>query len=56
MDDKIGQFNSNHQANYSERSYATPYVVEKEVTPTCSTPYASCNFHDSAPYVSNDYS
>jgi hypothetical protein len=24
--------------------------------PTCSTPYASCNFHDSVPYVSNDYS
>jgi hypothetical protein len=35
---------------------STPYVVEKEVTPTCSTPYASCKFHDSAPYVSNDYS
>jgi hypothetical protein len=35
---------------------STPYVVEKEVTPTCSTPYASCNFHDSTPYVSNDYS
>jgi hypothetical protein len=56
MDKKIGQFNSNHQASYSECSYATPYVVEKEVTPTCSTPYASCNFHNSAPYVSNDYS
>jgi hypothetical protein len=56
MDEKIGQFNSNHQANYSERSYATPYVVEKEVMPTCSTPYASYNFHDSVPYVSNDYS
>jgi hypothetical protein len=23
--------------------------------PTYSTPYASCNFHDSVPYVSNDY-
>jgi hypothetical protein len=56
MDEKIGHFNSNHQANYSERSYATPYIVEKEVTPTCSTPYASCNFHDLAPYVSNNYS
>jgi hypothetical protein len=56
MDERIGQFNSNHQVNYSQCSYATPYIVEKEVTPTCSTPYASCNFHDSAPYVSNDYS
>jgi hypothetical protein len=56
MDEKIGKFNSNHQANYFECSYATPYVVEKEVTRTCSSPYTSCNFHDSAPYVSNDYS
>jgi hypothetical protein len=56
MDERIGQINSNHQVNYSQRSYATPYVVEKEVTPTCSIPYASCNFHDSAPYVSNYYS
>jgi hypothetical protein len=53
MDVKIGQFNSNHRANYSEHSYATPYVAEKEVTPPCSTPYAS--FHDLAPYVSNNY-
>jgi ABC-type antimicrobial peptide transport system permease subunit len=56
MDERIGQFNSNHQVNYSQCSYATPYVVEKGVTPTCSTPYASCNFHDSTSYASNDYS
>jgi hypothetical protein len=56
MDERIGQFNYNHKVNYSQCSYATPYVVEKEVTPTCSTPYVSCNFHDSTPYVSNDYS
>jgi hypothetical protein len=48
MDERTGQFNSNPQVNYSECSYATPYVVEKEVTSTCLTPYASCNLHDSA--------
>jgi hypothetical protein len=37
-------------------AHTTPYIVEKEVMPKCSTPYASCNFHDSAPYVSNVYS
>jgi hypothetical protein len=56
MDERIGQLNSNYQANYSERSYATPHVVEKEVMPTYLTPYACCKFHDSVPYVSNDYS
>jgi hypothetical protein len=56
MDKRIEKLNSNYQANYYERLYATPYVVEKEVMPTCSTPYASCNFHDSVPYDSNDYS
>jgi hypothetical protein len=56
MDERIGQLNSNYQANYFERSYATPYIVEKEVMPICSTPYASCNLHDSVPYVGNDYS
>jgi hypothetical protein len=55
MDERIGQLNSNYQANYSERSCATPYVVEKDVMPTCSTPYASCNSHDSTPYFSNVY-
>jgi hypothetical protein len=54
MDEKIGQFNSNQRANYSEHSYATPYIVEKEVMPPCSTPYAS--FQDLALYVSNNYS
>jgi hypothetical protein len=49
MDERIGQLNSNYQANYSERSYATSHVVEKKVMPTCSTPYASCNFHDPGP-------
>jgi hypothetical protein len=56
LDERIDQFNSNHEANYSQCSYGTPYVVENEVTPTCSTLYASCNSHDSVPYVSNAYS
>jgi hypothetical protein len=56
MGERIDQLKSNYHANYSQRSYATPYVVEKEVMPTYSTPYASCNFQDSVPYVSNDYS
>jgi hypothetical protein len=56
MDERIGQLNSNYQANYSERSYATLHIVEKEVMHACSTPYASCNFHYSVPYVSKDYS
>jgi hypothetical protein len=56
MNERIGQLNSNCQANYSKCLYAIPHVVEKEVMPTCSTPYASCNFHDLVSYVSNDYS
>jgi hypothetical protein len=56
MDERIGQLNYNYQANYSERLYATPHVIEKEVMPTYSTSYTSCSFHDSVPYVSNDYS
>jgi hypothetical protein len=56
MDERIGQLNFNYQANYSERSYATLHIVEKEVMHACSTPYASCNFHYSVPYVSKDYS
>jgi hypothetical protein len=54
MDERIGQLNSNYQANYSERSYATLHVVEKDVVPTYSISYTSCNFHDSVSYVSND--
>jgi hypothetical protein len=56
MNERIGQFNSGYAASYSQCSYATPYIVEKEVTPTCSVPYVSYKFHDSVPYFSNDYS
>jgi hypothetical protein len=56
VNDRFGQINSSYSANYSQCSYATPYIIEVEVTPTCSTPYANPHFHNSVPYVSNDYS
>jgi hypothetical protein len=56
MNERIGQFNSSYQANYSQYSYAIPHIVEKDATPTCSAPYASPSFHNSVSYVNNDHS
>jgi hypothetical protein len=56
MNERIGQFNSNYPANYSQYSYAIPHIVEKDVTPTCSAPYASPSFHNSVCYVNNGHS
>jgi hypothetical protein len=56
MNERIGQFNSSYPDNYSQYSYAISHIVEKDVTPTCSVPYASHSFHNLVSYVNNDHS
>jgi hypothetical protein len=50
MDREIGHASTSYLANYSEPSYAAPYVTN------FSAPYATRDTHNSAPHLHNGYS